>query len=556
MDVVRATTATRVNSAGLIEVVPRNLITYSNDISNAAWVKVSGSGGTTPIVTSNYAISPSGLTDATIVQLARTTASGSFSVIRQAITILPNTNYRQSVWLKSLSGTPSILIADNGGSFINLVTLTTEWIRYDLPFTNTFNFCNFDFALSQSIAGSSLTADFLVYGAQLDQGPTATEYFPTTTRLNIPRIDYTNGSCPSLLVEPQRTNVLTYSNDLNGVNWAAINTTKTSGQVSPTPSNNEGWLLNKTATGVDGTIYNAFSIPSLSTYTYSWYILKDNNESRFPEFYLRLNSGQVEQYVQINTKTGNLGVRVAAAGCTQSISLSPNGLWWRLTLTNPTPIANLGDNRHGLRPAAGTTLGVININATGSVIVYGAQTEAGSYPTSYIPTVASSVTRNADVISKTGISSLIGQTEGTIFFDGIVNNIQNGTSNILNTNKNPSTISSIALTKIKATNKIRFEQFLGDGTFVNIPLLSTNSFLDGIRTKVAIRYKSGDFAMYINGNLEATSTSTYTNIGVKSELFLNDSVAIFAFQESVSFNSAQLYKTPLTNLELKSLSTI
>lgn len=234
--------------------------------------------------------------------------------------------------------------------------------------------------------------------------------------LNVPRIDYTNVSCPSILVEPQRTNLLLQSNDLNATSWVTINISKTSGQVSPTSLNNEGWLLNKTATGVDGTVYNGFTIPALSAYTYSWYILKDNNESRFPEFYLRLNSGQVEQYVQMNTKTGSLAVRIASPGCTQSISSSPNNLWWRLTLTNPTPISNLGDNRHGVRPAAGTTLGIYNINATGSVFVYGAQTEQGSYPTSYIPTVASTVTRNADVLT---VSPPVGTIKITTTFENL-----------------------------------------------------------------------------------------------------------------------------------------
>jgi hypothetical protein len=195
-------------------------------------------------------------------------------------------------------------------------------------------------------------------------------------------------------------------------------------------------------------------------------------------------------------------------------------------------------------------------NGTSGIYIYGAQVEVGSYATSYIPTVASSATRIADACSKTGISSLIGQTEGTLFFDGIVNAIQNASSNILNTNKNPSTNATIALTKTKATNKIRFEQFKGNGTFDNIPLSSTNSFADGVRTKVAIRYKSGDFAMYINGNLEATNTSTYTNIGVKSELFLNDSAAVFAFQESVTFNQVILFSTALINSELATLTTI
>jgi hypothetical protein len=52
---------------------------------------------------------------------------------------------------------------------------------------------------------------------------------------------------------------------------------------------------------------------------------------------------------------------------------------------------------------------------TTNLYVYGAQLEAGSYATSYCPTLAAAVTRGADAASKTGISSLIGQTEGTLF---------------------------------------------------------------------------------------------------------------------------------------------
>jgi hypothetical protein len=279
--------------------------------------------------------------------------------------------------------------------------------------------------------------------------------------VNVPRIDYTNGSCPSILVEPQRTNLVFPSATL---------TTQT-----------------RTVTAAPNT---------LSFYGTGTIVL----------------SG-----VHIATLTGT--------GANNRVSLT-------------------------FTPTAGSLI----LTVTGTVT--NAQLELGSYATSYIPTVASTVTRNADVISKTGISSLIGQTEGTIFFDGIVNNIQNSSSNILNTNKTPSTSSQIALTKLRATNKIRFEQFFGAGTFDNILLQSTNTFSNGIRTKIAVRYKSGDFAMYINGNLEATSSLTFTNIGTKSELFLNDSTTLYAFQESVSFNSAQIYKTPLTNAELAQLTTL
>lgn len=189
------------------------------------------------------------------------------------------------------------------------------------------------------------------------------------------------------LIELVPRNLLQYSNILTNAVWTKTNVSVTSGQVSPTQPNNEGWLLNKTATGVDGLVYNAFNLNSLTTHSYSYYILKDNNETRFPEFFLRLNTGQVEQYVQVNTKTGAFSVRVASAGCTQSITSTADNLWWRLILTNPAPTAFTADNRHGVRPAAATVFGVYNLNATGSVITYGAQVEEGTTATEYLPTV-------------------------------------------------------------------------------------------------------------------------------------------------------------------------
>ena len=342
--------------------------------------------------------------------------------------------------------------------------------------------------------------------------------------INIPRIDYTNGSCPSLLVEPQRTNLALNSDGNVSTYGTAVNVTNASSSF-----NSFSNAIQFPSTGTSAA-YKSI-VTTAQTYAISVFIKMDDNS--VPILSASATTGNVCLLIAGNVVTSNLKVE------------SYGNNVYRLSGTATSLAININN-------------GVVRFDTQvlKSFKVTGIQLEAASYPTSYIPTVASTVTRNADVISKTGISSLIGQTEGTLFFDGIVNNIQNATSNILNTNKTPSTISSIALTKIKATNKIRFEQFLGNGTFVNIPLLSTNSFADGVRTKVAIRYKSGDFAMYINGNLEATSTSTYTNIGVKSELYLNDSGAIFAFQESVSFNSTQLYKTPLTNTELQSLTTL
>jgi hypothetical protein len=143
-----------------------------------------------------------------------------------------------------------------------------------------------------------------------------------------------------------------------------------------------------------------------------------------------------------------------------------------------------------------------------------------------------------------------------LFVDCIVQNASNAFSNVFNTNKAVTTISSFDLSRSQSTNKFIFSQFFGNGTFNSIALTSTNTYAIGQRVRIAVRYKSGDFAMYINGNLEATSSDTFTNNGTKTEIFLNDAVIYFANQEQVSFNAAALWKEPLTNTQLQQLSAI
>jgi hypothetical protein len=352
--------------------------------------------------------------------------------------------------------------------------------------------------------------------------------------INIPRIDYTNGSCPSLLVEPQRTNLFTYSDQFDNIAWSKFQATVTANNTTSPEGISSADKLESSTNGTAVLFRTALTGATASTI--SVYAKAGTNDV------LDIGFTNVTDFtVKANLTTGT--ITSATSGITGTITNAGNG-WYRVTATRTMT-------------ASGTAF--INSATTISgrfIYIWGSQLELGSYPTSYIPTVASTVTRNADVISKTGISSLIGQTEGTLFFDGIVNNIQNTFSNILNTNKNNTTLSTFALIKLKATDKLRFDYFLGNGTSTSIQLLSTNSFANGIRTKVAIRYKSGDFAMYVNGVLQATSSLTYTNNGTKTELFLNDPTTFFAFQESVSYNSVQLYKTPLTNTELQSLTTL
>jgi hypothetical protein len=157
------------------------LCLYSEQIDNASWDKVNGSGGTAPVVTANYGISPDGTQNADRIQLARTTAADSYSYVYQTITLSASATYTVSVYLKSLSGTPTISIALDGVGYDHVVTMTTEWARYEVEIVAGGSFDRAQLLLYQAVPSTSLTADFLAWGFQVEQSSYPTSYIPTTS---------------------------------------------------------------------------------------------------------------------------------------------------------------------------------------------------------------------------------------------------------------------------------------------------------------------------------------------------------------------------------------
>jgi hypothetical protein len=363
---------------------------------------------------------------------------------------------------------------------------------------------------------------------------------------NVPRLDYTNGECPSILVEPQRTNLLTYSQDFSNSDWTKINASITANStISPDGTTNADTISSVLA--LDSSVTEIETIATNTTYSFSVYIKKDNNESRFPEIVLRTDGvSYVEQYVQLNTKTGATVVRYQNG--TVSHKVESLGSYWKITLTNIGLLDVLIIAR--IRPAATDVFGTYNPQI-GSIIAWGAQLEAGSYATSYIPTTSASVTRNADVISKTGISSLIGQTEGTMFLDFNFNYSDSTTQVLLKVNQSNDSNS----VGIEVQNNSLIALVNSSGS--NIATL-TNTISTG-RIKCAIAYKSNDIVFYVNGSLVGTDTSGTINFGGNVDMLtlghFNLLGSLF-FQSSRPFNSVSIWKTRLTNTQLASLTTI
>lgn len=529
MSVVRATTATRVNSAGLVELVPYNLMEYSQALESAAYT----TGGTGTLnVTPNYAVAPDGTMTADRVQITR---GLTYQEFYQRVAVSVGQVVTLSFWAKSLSGTPTLYTNFNAG-YDNQITFTTDWVRYEYTFTGLGGLgSGFNLITWASLPSTSTSADLLVWGAQLNEG-TIKDYQKTETRLNIPRLDYSNGTCPSLLVEPQRTNLSLYSEQFDNGYWLG-NTTKTANNTIAPNGINSADRINATAINFFHRVNGLSSVNSGTAYTFSVYAKA--NTLGFIQ--LALNTGftndySISPYANFNLTTGIISQ--IGNGATAQIESLGNG-WYRCSIT-ATSIANaLGEvNINLINSGTLSAFQFWSANATDSLFIWGAQLEAGSYPTSYIPTTSASVTRNADVVSKTGISSLIGQTEGTMFFDLVFP--QKSEASYIGIS-NGTTASRII---IGCESNLFFTFGYGSGDILS---LNTNT-----RYKIAMAYNSTNLTIYANGSLLYVGTGTQPT-----------SFSRFAFDNGAgtqnlisSVNATALWKTRLTNTQLAQLTTI
>lgn len=535
MTVVRATTATRINSAGLVEVVPRNLFTNSNDFANASWNKQNTS------ITANSIVSPDGTQNASKFIANSTNAfhaiysgagayygDNTFSVYAKKgeYNFLILQDQFSSAFYNTFNIDSGTILGGTNGT---ITSVGNGWYRCSVKFTAPAGNVFPTITIAPTSGGASYlgnsTSGAYLYGAQIEQGITASEFLPTTTRLNIPRIDYTNGSCPSLLVEPQRSNLLTYSEQFNDASWAKANMVIVANNTTSPDGTNSADKA--TASSYPSTSLTKTNLLTAASYTSSIYVKADTVSTfRIDLVTAGFAAGGncIFNLTTLATTITNYG---ATTGTTAKIENVGNG-WYRCSLT--------------VTATALTYFNQFYPAANGSVFIWGAQLEVGAYATSYIPTVASTVTRNADVISKTGISSLIGQTEGTIFLDFNVNNLSSQTAD-------PVIFSTSGTNYIRLFTTRVISYF--ESNTVSISSAS-NVIING-RNKIAANYKNNEFSLYVNGVLVGSNNSG--SVVAKSNFALNY-IPTSVFDPSLFYNSVQLYKTRLTNAECIALTTL
>ena len=417
MDTVRATTATRVNENGLIETVPKNLLTYSEQFDNGSWVK------TRATVTSNATTSPDGTitADKLIPSVDNNTHILEKAGLTVTAQIYTATLYAKKAEYDTIRIAMSNYWAPVPQASFNLTTKTTfnvsaatavitelsdGWFKLNVIATvNPLAGGNGKLLIYAGNDGELIltgdgTSGVYIWGAQLEAGSTATSYFPTTTRLNIPRIDYTSGQ-GAILVEPQRTNLALYSEQFDNAAWVkdGINVTSNN-TIAPDGNLTADKIVENNTAGLHR-MYAISSCSASTTYTASIFV-KKSERTRF-EFLETTLGGCVFDLTNGTIVSG-----------TDGFIESYNNDWYRCGIKRTTSVSQSVFVIQVRLIISGTNNNYLG-DGTSGVFIWGAQLEAGSYPTSYIPTVASTVTRNADVISKTGISDVLLSNGYSIF---------------------------------------------------------------------------------------------------------------------------------------------
>lgn len=397
-------TATRVNSSGFIEKGYENLLLQSNSF-DTTWIQPPSIGITGG--QSGY----DGSNDAWL--LKRTDSNARF--IFQNLT--PSGLQSCSIYAKaeSVDFIYVLIIGPNARGYFDLTNGTTGglqnsidssiesvgngWYRCTIAFVGTVTQVRFYPAMADgSIAGAS-DAGIYIQDAQINQGLVAMPYLETTTSavsggigVNQPRLDYSGGAtCPSVLLEPSRTNDLPSSEYFASGDWFISNFAITSNETKSPEGVNNASMLQVDAIG-QPRLERAGAVST--TYSISVFI-KKNVGDYFGFGWYQNDIGN--NYTRFNISTGAWDARDGSAFSDEGVADYGDG-WYRISAKLVTSSSS---SKSGVKFVAMKSNGFAQGLLNDQFYIYGTQLETGSYPSSYIPTYGASATRTGDVATST-----------------------------------------------------------------------------------------------------------------------------------------------------------
>lgn len=344
---------------------------------------------------------------------------------------------------------------------------------------------------------------------------------------NVPRLDWLNSNCPSLLLEPQRTN-LVYPN-INLSTYAINNGSKFDNVIISPDGENNGSLVQSNGSGTC-VVYKSFPTSLNTIYNISVFLKKGNHNN------IRLQEGFTNSQMVVDLSNGTK----ISSGNTTNEKIEDYGNGWYRVSFNYTSSSSTPQAQYSIYINGTTSSGL-------TFYTFGGQIEQGSYLTSYIKTEGNIVTREKDECINAGSADLFDITEGTFFVDVTPFkasefyriSLSNGTSNeeiiyLFSNNNSQVTIISenSGVSQVSYTANITFDT----------------------RNKLAFTFKNNEFKFYVNGSLEHTDISGTITEDLNVLHFAGYNGIFNFFQGKV--HDTRVYDRVLTEAEAIKLTTI
>lgn len=569
-----------------------NLLSYSEDFSNADWVKNEST------VSSNSIAAPDGGTTAD--KIVESNQAGNHSVYQIANLSSTTSQFVFSVYAKagersvlSLNGNRiaffSVLFDLTNGSFISkfesncridsysIVDAGNQWFRCSVVVSPTFsdtsprlnlsvadsNVPGFDSVYRPTYTGDG-SSGLYIWGAQLEQRHSVTAYTPTNgapitkyqpqlmfASPDQPRFDHDplTGESKGLLIEEERTNLLEYSEDISAFPQQGNIILNKKFTIAPDGTSLANSIIrynepdNNIRPGQH--IYQALMISSSDNVTTSLYVKSINGAN------LVINNGACVTLFDLKDQTYTVLQNSNSNSFVSATITHAGNDWYRCTTTS---IGSGTLSQFQFSPWLSTTEKnwderYVNGDNISGLYIWGIQVEIGSFPTSYIKTSGAEADRSADNASITGenFSSWYRQDEGSLYIDSDKGNLGTSFAGYVSFHTEDFSNSEYYWLLHNSSNEFQFLVAPG-----------VASLVDGIDTslgsqKACVSWADDDFSMSVNGNTIQSDTD-----GPAKKNLAGLRIGFSPYSDSHYLNShikkISYYPQRLTNEQLQQLT--
>jgi len=370
---------------------------------------------------------------------------------------------------------------------------------------------------------------------------TIKEVVGNKSRLNYDLLNGKVVNCPHYLLEPARTNLITYSEDFSQSYWVKSGSSVASGFVSPKGDLSAFKLVESSTTSTHELEVIGTAVVA-DKYTIS--LFAKAGERGKLQVKLR-NYFAGDPRVIFDLENGTFEQNVQAIG---SMTLLSNG-FYKCTFTTVLNAIAGGNAILNVNLVDEANQTSYTGDGTSGVYIYGAQLEQGTYPTSYIPTNGTAITRAAETADGSGNAATFNDSEGVLMAEISANETSNASDRRVISLSDTTNSNRLYISFDDEYNKLNIFIIVG-GTVVttsNVDISNQNLF-----NKISVKYKSGSSSIYVNGFLVESFNNTFSGGNFTTLKFNNRGSGEYFYGNT---RELQYFDSALTDAQLETLTS-